>query len=254
MFKNTTGQRSRRRTGTRWVAALAGLGMAAGMGWAASPSEAAPNEVAPGETAPSESATSDAIRAGNLPWESDLEWHEAGDWKATDLYAGEEGEERTTKCLRGPVVHELNVDRMYQRDYEYPDAEKNRASALILEFETNKVADRAYSELATWATECAATLDDQGYTQFGPARGHLISIPGTEARFTELSYRHASDNGDEAFFESIGAVRDGNKVALVSMTSWGMDNNWSYDENDESDLPLHPMYRSMPKVAERLVR
>lgn len=221
----------------RVLALLTALGVAAAMMVFATRSEAAP---------------ADQLSRENLPWNADLEWHEPGDWQATSLWEGE-GKEQATKCLRGPVDAALDARTVYQRDYEFPGSDVDRASALVMEFDTNQIADDAYGTLATWATECSATLEDKGFTQHGEAQGHRVSIPGTEARFTELTYRAHGDDRDEAFFESIGAVRDGNRVALVSMNVWGLDNNWSYDPDDGSGLDLHPMFRSMPKVADRLV-
>lgn len=239
MSKVTTGNRKFTRAASRFVAGLAGVGVAAGMLAASVPSEAAPA----GE-----------ITAANLPWNADLEWQEQGDWLAQELWEGE-GPNPTTKCLRGSVESSLGAEAVYQRDYKFSDIElPDRASAVIMEFDSNEEADGAYSRLADWATQCAGLLEDKGYTQLGDSQGHLISIPGTEARFTEISYREHGDDRDEAFFESIGAVRDGNKIALVSMNVWGMDNNWSYDSDEaDSGLALHPMYRSMPDVADRLV-
>lgn len=204
----------------------------------------------------SEAAPRDPITQSNLPWEADLEWQEPGDWKAAELYEGE-GERQTTKCLQEPVVEMgEGLEGIYQRDFDYAGGTgKERGSALILEYETNQQADEIYGALARMAAiECHQELERQGYTPVGELTGHRISIPGTEARFTEMSYRAAEDDDqEEAYFESVGAVRDGNKIALVSMTMWGMDNNWSYEPDDGTGLPLHPMYRTMPKVADRLV-
>lgn len=221
----------------RVLALLTALGIAAGLMVSATRSEAAP---------------ADPISQENLPWNADLEWQGPGDWQATGLWEGE-GPVQTTKCLRGAVDAELGAQSVYQRDYEYPGGHLNRASALIMDFESNQVADEAYGDLATWATECAGTLEDKGFTQVGGAEGHRVAIPGTEARFTEIVLREHGDDREEAYFESIGAVRDGNKIALVSMSVWGLDSNWSYDPDDGTGLDLHPMFRSMPKVADRLV-
>lgn len=238
-------QRARRRSGTgrsvtRTTAVLAALSVATGLMVSGTPSEAAPP---------------DPITESNLPWEADLEWQQPGDWKAAGLWEGE-GPEQATKCLtEDPLDEAISPTNMYQRDFTFPGGTgKERGSALIMEFDENRDADWVYGWLAEMvAVNCHDTLKLKSFTPVGELEGHRISIPGTEARFTEMSYREElDDDQQEAYFESVGAVRDGNKIALVSMTIWGMDNNWSYESDDSTELPLHPMYRTMPKVADRL--
>ena len=205
--------------------------------------------------APVSAGQPDPLVEGNLPWEADLEWHDPGDWQAAGLWEGE-GPEQTTKCLtEDPLDEAISPARMYQRDFTFPGGTgPERGSALIMEFDENRDADWVYGWLAEMVgTNCHDTLQLKGFSPVGQLRNHQISIPGTEACFTEVTYRHELDDDEqEAFFESVGAVRDGNRIALVSMTVWGMDNNWSH-EGDGTELPLHPMYRTMPKVADRLI-
>lgn len=229
------------RLAQRALVCITALGVSFGLTWASAPVSA---------------DQPDQLAEENLPWEADLEWHDPGDWKAAGLWEGE-GPEQTTKCLtEDPLDEAISPTSMYQRDFTLPGGTgTERGSALIMEFEENRDADRVYGWLAEMAAvNCHDTLQLKGFTPIGPLQGHRISIPGTEARFTEVTYREElDDDKQEAFFESIGAVRDGNKIALVSMTIWAMDSNWSYDPDDGTGLPMHPMYRTMPKVADRLV-
>lgn len=223
----------------RLVAATAALGGAASMLLPPAPTEAAPP---------------DSIGVQNLPWNRDMEWQVGENWQATGQWAGT-GPEETTKCLRGDPGTELDAERLYQRDYAMHDgAVEFRASALVMEFDSNQVADAAYGTLATWATECSEALLEKGQVLLEDEEGHPLSIPGTEARFTELYYTNA-DGGDseDASLESIGAVRNGNKIALVSMDVYEeRQPDWAYP-GDGSGQPLHPMIRTMPQVANRLV-
>ncbi|MGO1974482.1 MAG: hypothetical protein ACTH2Q_16120 [Propionibacteriaceae bacterium] len=222
------------RRGFRGVAAvITGLGLAASLMAVSAPAEAEP---------------ADPISIDNLPWNADLDWVERGGWDAIG-----QGSE-VTHCLRGDPQQELGAQRVFQRAYELPADETAQAGALIMDFDSNAAADEAYGTLATWVTECEEALADEGYEQEGEAEGHLISIPGTEARFTELNYFPTDGDVDaDARSESIGAVRDGNKVALVSMNVLNKgEPTWAYGVDGSGNL-LHPMYPSMPKVADRLV-
>lgn len=239
-MRNPTRHHSGTRRVARGIAAVvAGIGLAAGLG---------------ALSAPAEAGQPDPIEMGNLPWNGDMEWQEGQAWRATGQWTGT-GPEETTKCLRGDPSTELDAERVYQRDYAMHDgALEFRASALVMEFGSNQVADAAYGTLATWATECADTLLQKGQVLLEDEEGHSVSIPGTEARFTEVQYTNA-DGGDseDASLESIGAVRDGTKVALVSMDVYEEQQpDWAYSD-DGSGQPLHPMIRTMPQVSDRLV-
>ncbi|MGO1974480.1 MAG: hypothetical protein ACTH2Q_16110 [Propionibacteriaceae bacterium] len=217
---------------------LTGLGVATGMLVASAPAEAAPVE---------------PVEMANLPWNADLDWAEPGAFVADGQWTGP-GPDEATYCLRGDPGEELGAQRVFQRSYDLPGSDSGHAQALIMEFESNDVADEAYGTLATWATECKATLLDKGYVQTGAAEGHRVSHPGTEARFTELRYL-MQDGGDseDARSESLGAVRDQNKVALVSMNVLDeREPDWAH-AGDGSGKSLHPMYSSLPKAADRLV-
>ena len=57
---------------------------------------------------------------------------------------------------------------------------------------------------------------------------------------------------DDTHFGDYGVVRAGDRLAVVAMDTVGLDSNWSYEENDPTGLAMHPMFRTLPKVAARL--
>ena len=57
---------------------------------------------------------------------------------------------------------------------------------------------------------------------------------------------------DNTHFGAYGVVQAGHRLAVVAMDTVGLDSNWSYVENDPTGLATHPMFRTLPKVAERL--
>lgn len=235
-MQNQTSKRGPRRGARGLAAVITGLGLAASL---------------MAVSAPAEAEQADPIEMANLPWEKDLDWAETGDFKVDGQWTGP-GPGNASICLRGDPSEELGAQGVFRRSYDLPEFHVAGADALIMEFESNEVADEAYGTLATWATECQETLEEKGFIYYG-AEGYRVSHPGTEARFTELSYVYMDGGSEEQRSESLGAVRDGNKVALVSMNVLNEDEpDWAH-EGDGTGLPLHPMYGSLPKVADRLV-
>ena len=227
----TEGRRGRRRGARGTVAVIAGLALAVGLMTVEAPAQA---------------EQADPITVDNLPWNADLDWVDRGGWRADQGTV-------LSACVREDPEEALGAQRVFDRAYALPEEESALAGALIMDFESNAAADEAYQTLAVWATECEEALLDKGYEQLDEAEGHLISDPGTEARFTELSYRPESGDGGEVRSTSIGAVRDGNKIAWVSMNVPEVgEPTWSHPGDGSGNL-LHPMYSSMPKVADRLV-
>ncbi|MGO1974481.1 MAG: hypothetical protein ACTH2Q_16115 [Propionibacteriaceae bacterium] len=236
MGNPTEERRAGRRVARGMAAAITGLGLAASL---------------MAVSAPAEAEQADPIEMANLPWNADLDWTEPGAFVANGQWTGP-GPMEATLCLRGDPEVELGAERLYQREYDHNAEDLTSASALVMEFESNQKADEAYGTLATWATECEETLAEKDYIQTEPAVGHRVSIPGTEARFTDHALLLMDGDTEEIVSESIGAVRDGNKVALVVLDAQYVElPDWS-DHNGNGKL-LHPMYSSLPKVADRLI-
>lgn len=126
-----------------------------------------------------------------------------------------------------------------------------------LQFADEKAAERAYQELSTWVENCADTLDAEGFRApgGGPVRGfdrwYPVRGEVETARFSEFMYQRADKQDGNGFFEAVGLVRVGDRIAVAVTVVYGMDHNWDADPEEDVAGP-HPLADILPAAAERL--
>lgn len=189
-----------------------------------------------------------AITEDNLPSETDLEWHQPGDWKVTDTFPGS-GSTAASECFQ-TKPESLGSTRSFYRTYDFDGA---FGSATALEFDSPEAAKEAYRALIRWGDECEQTLRDLGHRRAGAAPWDTVPTEYGEARYRViisdlLDFPKAEDGNIEEY----GLILTGDRVEIVTMKIIGMDHNWAVEPDDGTGLPLDPMIRSLPKAAARL--
>ncbi|GAA2102008.1 hypothetical protein GCM10009841_18150 [Microlunatus panaciterrae] len=191
------------------------------------------------------------VSATNLPTEADLEWHQPGDFKVSETYSGA-GQDVASSCFLanpesfGPVA-------IFRRDYVLSGSTKgNFASAVTMQFDTAAQAEAVVKTMTGWADDCARTLTRQGHHKAGHGDWYDVDAGAGQAKFIEVYADVLGAPGSSPLsFDYYGLVRVDERVTFVSMLTSGQDSHWSYDKGS-AKLPLQPMFRSLPKVAERL--
>lgn len=220
----------------------------------AEPSTAGSSAPAPTRT-PTASRTATATRSasvhavakittGNLPRTEDMEWQKAGDWLIDRTRTGL-GAEPVSTCISDDLTAYDGTTAVLRRDYTLPDT--GRGTAVALTYDTTQAASAAFLNLTQAAEGCRSALEQGGFTHVAKIKDYDVVIPeGITGLFYESSYR---PSGQDQTYESIGLSLAGTRVLLLSMIVIEPDTRWSYSEGGK---PLHPMFRTLPKAAERL--
>jgi hypothetical protein len=79
-----------------------------------------------------------------------------------------------------------------------------------------------------------------------PVRGALDT-----ARFTEFSYQRRDLLDGAGYFEGVGLVRVGDRVAVAITVNYGQDSQWDTDP-DAGVAGPHPLAELLPIAAKRL--
>jgi hypothetical protein len=185
------------------------------------------------------------ITTSNLPGRQDMEWQKAGDWLIDGTRKGI-GAEPVSTCVSEDIGGYDGTVGVLRRDYTLPA--NGRGTAVALNYDTRQAASAAFLNLTQAAEGCRATLQLGGFTHVSKIKNFDVVIPeGITGLFYEASYR---PSGQDQTYESIGLSLAGSRVLLLSMIVVERDSNWSYREGGTK--PLHPMFRTLPKAAERL--
>lgn len=244
------------------TAGLAVLALTAGAGLAA-PAEAAPAR--PAEAAPAQRtdaaphAKSRGAGARNLPTEATMAWLEAGDWRSEGTTSGPEPDSTSPCTTRSLTDYRGAKAKAWERSFILRATGSDWARAVLVQFDTAKHASAAERAVTRELQHCDDTLaGDASYVSVGqPAPTRRVPTKVGSARFTETSYVTSTDveiDPNSSTFEATGTVRFGRRLLVLTMTTHGQDDNWSHVANDPTELPLHPMYRTLPAAAKRLSR
>ena len=192
---------------------------------------------------PGASASAAALSVANVPTEDDMEWHKPGDWSIVGDQAGE-GRSPASACQKGSFALLAGAGDM--RNAQYVMGESENATALVIDFDSPESASAAYDTITGWSKGCdpapSSTAPVDTATGEGEASFVEVTLPGPETSQTDMGT-----------FQAIGTVVNGDRVAYVVMTITGMDNNWDYAPNGAVGA-MHPMFRTLPKVSERIVK
>jgi hypothetical protein len=185
------------------------------------------------------------ITKSNLPRAKDMEWQKAGDWLIDGTRTGL-GAAPVSTCISDDLAGYDGTVAVLRRDYTLPD--NGRGTAVALNYDTTQAASAAFLNLTQAAEGCQAALQLGGFTHVAKIKDFDVVIPeGITGLFYEASYR---PSGQDQTYESIGLSLAGNRVLLLSMIVLEPDSHWSYSEGGTK--PFHPMFRTLPKAAERL--
>jgi hypothetical protein len=185
------------------------------------------------------------ITNSNLPRTQDMEWQKAGDWQIDSTRTGL-GAEPVSTCISDDLAGYDGTTAVLRRDYTLPD--NGRGTAVALNYDTAQAASAAFLNLTQAAEGCQAALQLGEFTHVAKIKDYDVVIPeGITGLFYESSYR---PSGQDQTYESIGLSLAGTRVLLLSMIVVEPDSHWSYSEGGAK--PLHPMFRTLPKAAERL--
>lgn len=211
---------------------------------------------------PTRSLTEDnLLRASDLPQYEGLE---AQDYKRSARPAM-----RPSTCLQS--LENLGAVDVQTRSFNYkitdPEASTDSADPLYgqptkyasaLQFGSEEQAKQAYDTVSGWIEACADALDSDGFRapgggpvtgfdQWYPVRGKVKT-----ARFTEFVYQRPDfGDGEGAFWEAVGLVRVGDRLAIAVDVKFGMDSNWDADPEENIAGP-HPLADILPAAAKRL--
>lgn len=190
--------------------------------------------------APNSQLAQRGVTRANLPTSSDLEWFKAGDWRQLDGGSGL-GQSTLSTCQQD--TPQFDGARSFRADFELPKSGGSSASALVTSFDTAEQAQEARKAVLSWRGNGCQGTDSEP---------DQVPAAGNDASFVEYTKPLDAKTG-EALFVSIGAVVEGNRLAVVTMEVVGQDNNWDFKPNGEVGQ-THPMIRTLPKVADRLSR
>lgn len=238
---------------SRRVLTLVGLtttAVAAGGSLAAS---VAPRSDAAPATAGATITSQPQLGAKNVAGEKAMAWHRFGDWISQGTLSGPDLEPPTPCMTRTLEAYAGARRRSYRRDFQLRGSDQDYASALATQFHTTQQATNAAQAVRSALADCRTTLRRDGYQQVSRATTLPVTIASGSATFTEISY-DIDLADDEVTFAAIGVIRSAKRVEVISMTVHGQDNNWSYVKNDPTELPLHPMFATLPAAARQLNR
>lgn len=185
------------------------------------------------------------ITEDNLPGAADLAWRATGDWHERPA-AEETGDQVPSVCLPSVTVL-ANPTTMLRRDYTL--AETGHGTALIADYASDAEASDVYAELRRAVRDCPTLLRQQGYLQPSPVAAEPVPLPaGIVAEHLRLEYQQRQS---KPATESVGLVLAGNRLLMLSMVTPAEDTSWAKDPAGQPQD--HPMMRTLPVVAGRLV-
>jgi hypothetical protein len=175
-----------------------------------------------------------------------MEWRHAGDWVLAGTRTGL-GAEPVSTCIADNIASYDGTTRVLRRDYTLTG--KGRGTAVALSYDAAQAASAAFLNLTQAAEGCRAELVQAGgFTKVAKIKNYDVTIPeGITGTFYEASFR---PDGQDQTYESIGVALAGTRVLLLTMIVAEPDSQWSYRAGGTK--PLHPMFRTLPKAAERL--
>lgn len=186
-----------------------------------------------------------AITEANLPAAADLEWRTAGEWQEQPG-SGDFGDQPPSVCLPSVTVL-ANPTTLLRRDYVLPNL--GHGTALVVDYATDAEAEAAYAELGAGVRDCPAMLRQQGYLQPSPVAVRPFPLPeGIVAEHLKLEYQERQGKPST---ESIGLIRAGNRVLMLSMVTPAADTSWA--KSPEGQSQDHPMLRTIPTAAGKLI-
>ncbi|WP_152362618.1 hypothetical protein [Microlunatus speluncae] len=152
--------------------------------------------------------------------------------------------------ITDPGTTEDTSDPLYEHPTYY---------TVALQFADEAKATTAYEEVSRWVENCADTLDAEGFRAPGggtvsgfnewfPVRGDVKT-----ARFTEFSYQRPDEQDGSGFWEAVGLVRVGDRLAIAINLKYGQDSNWDSDPDSGIAGP-HPLADIIPAAAKRLAK
>jgi hypothetical protein len=195
---------------------------------------------------PSPTPAAAKLTRDNLPKAGDMEWLRPGDWLVAGTRTGL-GEQPVGACVADDLGSYDGTKTVLRRDFTLPD--NGRGTAVALSYDTAQAASASFETISQAAAGCRSALQHAGFTHLAPVKRYVVSIPeGITGTFYETSYRA---QGQDQNYESVGLALAGTRVLVLTMIVVEPDSHWAYAE--ESDKPLHPMFRSLPRAAVRLV-
>lgn len=195
--------------------------------------------------------------SANLPSERTMAWHHRGDWISQGTTRSDEPTS-PSPCLTRPLNDYRGArSSTSERSFALEGSDRDTALAVVVQFDNVTHATAAERAVRRALQACDDTLaDDASYVGTAhPTPARRVDTERGTARFTEVDYVTLTDADEQVgTFEAVGTVRTGRRLLVVSMAVHGQDNNWSYVADDPTGLPLHPMYRTLPRAANRLAR
>lgn len=181
----------------------------------------------------------------NLPKVGDMEWLRAGDWLIAGTRTGL-GEQPVSACISDDLARYDGTTAVLRRDFTLPD--NGLGTAVALSYDSAQAAAASFQTMSQAAGGCQGALQGGGFTHIAKVKRYDVPIPeGITGTFYETSYRA---QGQDQSYESIGLAVAGTRVLLLTMIVVEPDSHWSYAEGGSE--PLHPMFRSLAKAAQRL--
>lgn len=205
---------------------------------------AQPREPSP-STPPRPEQQEPPISDANLPVPADLAWRAAGEWREEPA-SDATGDRPPSVCVPSMTVLAKPIT-LLRRDYTLPGV--GRSAAIVVDYPTEAAAATAYTELGRSVRGCPALLRQQGYVQPSPVAVRPVPLPeGIVSEHLRLEYQFRKANPTT---ESIGLLRAGNRVLMISMVTPASDTSWAKDP--AGNPQDHPMLRTLPAAATRLV-
>ena len=185
------------------------------------------------------------ITSANLPAAEDLQWRTAGEWRevgeTTDF-----GDRPPSVCLPSVTVL-ANPTTMLRRDFVLPD--RGHATAVVVDYASHAEAEESYAELGRSVRDCPGMLRQQGYLQPSPVAVKPVPLPeGIVSEHLKLEYQ---ERHGKPTTESIGLIRAGNRVLMLSMVTPADDTSWA--KGPDGQPQGQPMLRTIPTAAGRLI-
>lgn len=199
----------------------------------------------PSESAAPRPEQQPPITEANLPTSADLVWRTTGEWQEEPA-SDATGDRPPSVCLPSMTVL-AKPSTLLRRDYTL--AGVGRSTTIAVDYPTEAEAETAYTELGRSVRECPALLRQQGYVQPSPVAVRPVPLPeGIIAEHLRLEYQFRKAKPTT---ESIGLLRAGNRLLMISMVTPASDTSWAQDPSGEPQD--HPMLRTLPAAAIRLV-
>lgn len=207
----------------------------------------APPQTAPVSPDPSTPAPAGSVSAANLPTADDLEWTDEVQWTEDATTEGG-GDEQLSVCQQ-TSIESLGASAIQVRTFSLGE-DGNEGASIAMSFGDQTMADQAYDTVQQWLADCEPVLEAQDRVGGSQAiEATPVQLPGGRAQVTEWKYSTAPDAGE---FESQGLIQVDDRISLTVMRVEGQDNNWDLTPGGPVGQ-VHPMIRSIPAIADKLV-